>query len=223
MRRKTLVPTIKIAMLITLYAATSGCGGALSSPTFSEPQPADEKALKSFPDRLQGRYIHNDGVSVITISEDHIVRVRDYEMGKLRAELDSSVYISGDELIDKNTGERNKITLRGDSVLIHFHEEDTIASIPAGNVLKKFKGYYFLNYGDKENGWIVQRMALSNGKLITAYVSDSVAIAKLKELAEKPVDTLSQQYSIYSVSKKNFKTLLKSEGFSDEDTFTRIR
>ncbi len=221
MKRKTLFPSLKITTYIVLFfCMVTSCGDLVSTVVFTEPQPADEKALTAFPERLQGKYVGNNGVSTIIISENLITRINDYEIGGKISDLDSTLYISGDELIDKTTGKKEKVTVRGDSVLMHIHEEDTIANIPSGNVLKKFKGYYFLNRGNKTEGWTVQRLALSDGKLTTAYISDSTACSKLDELAEKPTDTIPRQYTI---SKRKFKKFLKSDGFSDHDTFTRVR
>jgi hypothetical protein len=212
---------MKKNIVFTLYCFTVlGCRAPIETVIFSEPQPADKKALPSFPERLQGKYISNDETRTLFISGQRIVQISDYESGVAKTDLDTSYYLSGDTLINKRSSEREKITLRNDTIFTHYHDVDTLNDLTKGDVLKKFKGYYFLNQGDKENGWVVQRLALSDGKLTSAYISDSMAFNKLKELAEKPLDTVSKHYTI---TRDKFKVLLKSNGFNDYDTFTRIR
>jgi hypothetical protein len=210
----------KNILLLLACLIIVSCGNQITTVSFSEPQPADKKALLTFPEKLKGKYISNDGAATLFVYDKLIVKVSDYEVGTKTSELDTNYYLSGNKLINKKNNEQEDVIIRGDSVLIHIHDEDTMANIANGDILKKFKGYYFLNKGNMEDGWIVTRLALTDGKLTTAYISDSTALNKLEELAEKPLDTIARQYSI---SKRKFKVLLKSDGFSDYDTFTRIR
>lgn len=210
----------KIIVLSIICLALISCNDLSEMVSFKEPQPANKKSLSAFPGKLKGKYISQDQASVLSIYDNYIIEITDYEFGTKRSDLDSSYSISGDTLIDNYSGYKEKITSKGDSIFAHVHDEDTISNLTTGDILKKFKGHYFLNKGNNKDGWHVTQLTLIKGNLITAYISDSTAFSKLIELAEKPLDTVTKQFVI---DKRKFKALVKSGGFSDHDTFTKVR
>jgi hypothetical protein len=175
----TLMYKNTLFLLVCLIFFVS-CDNNFTIVSFSEPQPAGKKSLPAFPEKLKGKYISNDETATLLIYDKTIVQITDYEVGIKKSDLDTNYYLSGNKLVNKSNGEKEDVIVRGDSVLMHIHDEDTVTNIAHGDVLKKFKGYYFLNKGIEEGGWIVTRLALTDGKLTTAYISDSIAISSLK-------------------------------------------
>ena len=130
---------LEIIIVIIIIVTLSSCEAPI---TFTEPQPSNTKSLSKFPNRIQGNYKNLSDSSLLSINEKSIVRIYDFDMKQSLKDLDSTVVISGDSAIDTKTNERTFIKIVGDSIVAHFHVEDTILSIDKQGILKKFKGYY---------------------------------------------------------------------------------
>ena len=102
------------------------------------------------------------------------------------------------------------------TVIQHANWTDTLFNISADNVLKKFKGYYFLNNRYKDSSWEVKKLSLKKGVLTVGSVSDNDDIQKLKEITETTADTTSTNFTL---SRKQFKKFVKQDGFSKQETF----
>jgi hypothetical protein len=109
----------------------------------------------------------------------------------------------------------------GDSIITHVHYIDTLFQINYDNVVRKFKGYYFLNKRYDKESWEVQKMKLSKGKLMISSISDKNDIESLKTITESSEDTVAP-YN-FTASKKQFKEFLKNNGFSDSETFVKLK
>jgi hypothetical protein len=187
--------------------------------TFDKPQPDDVKPLDAFPARMHGSWIAEDMASVLTIYNRMIVRHYDYDLIEHRDSLGASYHISGDSLINLHDGSAEKVELRGDSVIQHVSWTDTLFNLTDGHVLKKFKGYYFLNLQYGENAWIVNKLSLQNGILTIGEISGPDEIKTLREITEGITDTATTHFS---PTRKQFSTFVRKEGFSDEETFRRL-
>lgn len=73
-------------------------------------------------------------------------------------------------------------------------------------------------YGEK--AWEVKKVALQKGKLIISRISNKDDVLKLKEITETITDTVSTNFSL---TKRQFKTFIKNEGFSEEETFSKVK
>jgi hypothetical protein len=89
------------------------------------------------------------------------------------------------------------------------------------NVVRKFKGYYFLNIRYDKTSWEVKKIQLSKGQLVISSISTKLDIDNLKEITETPTDTV-PPYK-FSATKKQFKELIRNDGFSDSEKFVRQR
>lgn len=187
--------------------------------SFDIPQPENVKPLATFSRRLQGKYMAADQASIITITDNLIIRHYDIDCKEHKDSLGPSYKIIGDTLIDMDDGTKERILLKGDSVIGHVNWIDTLFNLSTGDILKKFKGFYFLNnrYGDK--AWEVKKMSLAKGLLTLGSVSSKEDIQKLKEITETTADTISTNFSL---TKRQFKSFVRQEGFSDQETFTRM-
>jgi len=188
--------------------------------TFDQPQPVNQKSLTSFPAFLQGIYLDSNNASKIIISDEMITRHYDFDYMEHKDSLASFYKIVNDTLMNMKDSSREIILLMGDSICHHYVGIDTLFSISADNILKKYKGYYFLNFRYHENAWEVKKLALQKGLLTMGNISIEEDVNKLKEITETLEDTISTQFSL---SKRQFKKFVKQEGFSDQETFVRIR
>jgi hypothetical protein len=87
------------------------------------------------------------------------------------------------------------------------------------NVVRRFKGYYFLNKRYDKTSWVVKKIQLTKGQLTLSSISTKLDIENLKEITETSADTI-PPYK-FSATKKQFKQFIKSDGFSDNETFVR--
>jgi len=178
--------------------------------TFNQPQPVGVDSLTVFPKRLIGRYISKDGM-VLTVEPSRIVLHFDYEVKQPKDSL---------EWDSLTVEEKSRYRLDGDSVIEHVVDTDTLFCFSQDNVLKKFKGQYFLNTRNDSASWVVRKMKLQKGQLIIGSISAKEELKTLERISERPLDTIPQKISF---TKKQFHEYVDSEGFSERDTFLKIK
>jgi hypothetical protein len=207
-------------LILTLIMITSlfACD---PSVTFNEPQPKDIKNLAKFPERLQGNYLSLADSSVLQISALLVKRIYDFNQKIHVSQLDSNAQLVGDTIINLTSNSKEFIKREGDSIVSHVHYVDTMFQINYDNVVRKFKGYYFLNKRYDKESWEVQKMELSKGKLMISSISDKNDIESLKTITESSEDTVAP-YN-FTASKKQFKEFIKNNGFSDSETFVKLK
>ena len=188
--------------------------------TFNEPQPANVENLLKFPQRLQGEYLSLENGSILTIDNKLIQRIYDFDYKIHPSEIDSTSIINGDTLIDITTNEKTIIRYDdSDSLIIHVHYIDTLFQMNYDNVVRKFKGYLFLNIRYGKESWEVKKMQLEKGKLVIGRISTKDEIEKLKEITETLEDT-APPYN-FTATKKQFGQFIKKDGFSNNETFIK--
>ena len=187
--------------------------------TFDEPQPTKIDNLSKFPKRLQGQYLNLIDNSTLLVSDKLIQRIYDYDYKVHLNQLDSAEQLSGDTIINIKTKEETLIKRDGDSLITHVHYIDTLFQMEYDNVVRKFKGYFFLNKRYDKTSWEVKKIQLTKGQLILSSISTKLDIENLEEITETPQDTV-PPYK-FSATKKQFKEFIKNDGFSDSETFIK--
>jgi hypothetical protein len=114
---------------------------------------------------------------------------------------------------------RVDVVVKGDSVFQHMDYRDTIFSSDRGDLIRKFKGYYFLNHQTSMDNWHVTKITKGRNGLTLATVSTKEDIEKLRELTKEESDTV---YN-FRPTKKELRKFLKENGFNDTDTYIKIR
>lgn len=186
---------------------------------FTEPQPADVSTIPAFPKRIQGKYLNTNDSSLVHITENAIIRMYDYVEKIHVSQLDSSQQIIGDSVFDVNTNLGVPVHFEGDTLLMRVNEADTLFAITDKNVLKKFKGYYFLNTYWGEGNYEVQELEFSHSKFTLSKISKSEDLAALKTITESAQDTIPYAFS---PSRQQFKKFIRSDGFKDREVFWRV-
>jgi hypothetical protein len=126
----------------------------------------------------------------------------------------------GDSLFDMNSNEGTPVQIEGDSLVQHIYETDTLFVINPDNVLKKYKGYYFLNMKTNQDIWRVQKLELTKGELILSSINNREDLDQLKAITETTQDTVPY---IFSPTKRQFKDFVRNEGFRNKETFLKAR
>ena len=187
--------------------------------TFNEPQPTDTDNLSKFPYRLQGQYLSIADNSTLVIGDKLIQRIYDFDLKIHPSQLDSNSRLSGDTIINLTTNSREVVKRDGDSLVTHIHYIDTLFLMDYDNVVRKFKGYYFLNKRYDKESWEVKKIQLSKGQLVVSSISTKQDIENLKVITESTQDTAAPYK--FATTKKQFKEFIKNDGFSDSETFVR--
>ena len=187
--------------------------------TFNEPQPTDTDNLSKFPNRLQGQYLSLADNSTLVIGDKLIQRIYDFDQKIHPSQLDSNSRLSGDTIINLTTNTRESVKREGDSLVTHIHYIDTLFQMDYDNVVRKFKGYYFLNKRYDKESWEVKKIELSKGQLVVSSISTKQDIENLKTITESTQDTVAPYK--FATTKKQFKEFIKNDGFADSETFVR--
>lgn len=205
---------VTIALLLSLIFQS--CEPAA---TFDKPQPDLVKMISAFPERLKGKYLDVDETSFLTIGEQTITRHYEHDFKTHKDSLDSFYRLVEDSIMYIPDSTKEKVMLKGDTIIGHFAAIDTLFNISSDNILKKFKGYYFLNIRYNDSAWEVKKLFLHKGKLTIGRISKDEDIAKLREIKETTEDTTS---AYFTLTKQQFRKFIRQKGFSNEETFTRI-
>lgn len=187
---------------------------------FDKPQPEDVAALGGFPRRIQGKFLSAEDNSVLEINSKTIIRTYDFDLKVHVSQLDSNHQLIGDTLFDLTNNEGSVVRIEGDSVVQHVYEQDTLFAIDFLNVLKKFKGYYFINIFALPDKWQVMKLEFSHGTLALSSINRKEDIEQLKVLTETTQDTTPY---VFSPSRKQFRNFVRNQGFRDTEKFTKMR
>lgn len=208
---------LEIIIVIIILVTFSSCEPPV---TFTETQPSNTRALSKFPKRILGNYKNLSDSSLLTINEKNIIRTHDFNFKQSLNDIDSTIVISGDSAIDTKTNERIFVKIVGDSIIAYIHTVDTIFSIDKQGVLKKFKGYYFINTPYDMNAWQVKKIQLSKGILMLSSIEQAYEIQQLQQITESVSDTISYNFKI---TKRQFKTYIKNDGFINTEFYAKMK
>lgn len=204
-----------VIIIVTIFLFNS-CNPAA---TFDQPQPDNLNPLTSFPTRIQGKYLSADQSTIMTISDKLITRHYDFDSKEHKDSIESYFMLKGDTLINKIDGTKKIVVVKGDTIIQHANWKDTLFNISADNILKKFKGHYFLNIRYIDKSWEVKELSLKKSVLSIGSISDKKEIEKLKVITETITDTTSTHFTL---TRHQFKRFIRQEGFGDHETFNRI-
>jgi hypothetical protein len=187
--------------------------------TFTEPQPVSTNNLSKFPKRLTGQYLSLADKSFLVITDKLIQRIYDFDYKVHQSQLDSNARLVGDTIVNVTTNEKQFVKREMDSLIYHVHFVDTLFTLNYDNVLRKFKGYYFINTRYDKESWEVKKLSISRGQLTISSISTKLDLENLKEITEAPNDTISPYE--FTTTKRQFRKFVRNDGFSDIEIFAR--
>jgi hypothetical protein len=206
---------IKFLLLIAAFAACTDKPSVL----FDQPQPPNGNNLDIIPKRLQGTYQSRKDSSMLSITDKLMIRLATLEFKVHKNKLDSGLVLRGDTLVDIKNNEKFPVKINGDSISAYSKYTDTLFDISKKNIIRKFKGYYFLNLPyDKE--WEVKKISLARGILTISSIAAKEDIDNLSEVKDTPADTLVHHVA---PTRKQFRRFVKNEGFVEGEEFVKVR
>ena len=206
------------SLFTLIFIGIAGCNSP--AVTFELPQPLDAKNEVHFPKRLIGKYRSISDGSIITISDSAITRGFNIRFVMCKKELDTmkQCVLAHDTLYNKVTQEKLCIVTINDTLYTPFRLQDTLFVISEKGILRKDKGYYFLNM-KYHTGWEVQKLEYRRGKLNLCCISELSEIESLIQITENAKDSILQ----FNPDRKEFQRFVKSKGFSKKEEFVKIR
>jgi hypothetical protein len=216
---------LKFCLAVCLFSLMVACGSGEfreePSVVFVEPQPEGEDNLAAFPLRLKGKYRGMAENNQLSITDKFIISTSVFEDKIPIVALDSNLRLNGDTITDLKSGEKTKVILQGDSIMRSFTFTDTVFRLNYDNVLRKFRGHYFLNTRYEGENWDVKQLSPEGSRLIIGSIRSQEDIQNLQAISEAPADTSSDMPRRFHLSKKQFRKYLGREGFRDQSIYIR--
>lgn len=182
---------------------------------FAEPQPKGKRDLKAIPKPYQGEYYRLSDSTLLFIKKDIIYREWNDSTRILKYEMKErfDTIVEQDTEVEFSPNSKLSIKIFGDSALVSFHIIDTVFILDENNVLRKYKGYLFLNYKKDKNSWKVELVKLKNGFLDFKELVSASEIDTLKKVINisTVVDTSTNKVKSYKLNPKieELKDILK--------------
>tara|TARA_B100000925_G_C22000972_1_gene471251 strand:- start:2053 stop:2715 length:663 start_codon:yes stop_codon:yes gene_type:complete len=196
---------------------------------FEEPQPVGEKQETKFSSKFQGLYASLDDNSKLVISETDIIQTSNQKIKLALEIIDTSEYLKFEDgllIIDGTTVLPAK--LEGDSVTAIYDLKDTIFEISEEQVLKKFKGSYFLNTRESDGLWLVEVLSLDKKGLLTFSLFENGEEDRSEIEDVTPIDSLEDDLGevtdyVIRPDKKELKELIQSNALQLNSRFQKIQ
>lgn len=186
--------------------------------TFTEPQPAGIKDLKKIPEKITGTYLTDGGI--MTITETLIEVNKELLVPFKIADLDENEILIGDSVVvEKESGNRIPVKrISGDSLHAYLNDVDTIIDLTQGDLIKKWKGRYFLNHNLGPDRWEVIEFHREKQIYYLNRVADDADTESITYM-KATNDTVKNP--TYVADKKKFKKFVNRIGFTNESAFTK--
>jgi len=197
-----------LIILFCLFILTT-CGPQVK---FVQPQPKDGKNLTRIPREYYGQYSCNtdssilviDSTSVVSywISEEIVPRDSIVEIErdlKLAIKRDTQIYVSEKRENWLSNGLYLDIKFKGDSVKVNVKAENRMFEISDSQLVRKYRGYCFLNTKTTDGIWLVKVLHLKGTALNFDDLLDTEQVKKLKGVTRVagPIDTLKNEPKEY--------------------------
>jgi hypothetical protein len=136
-----------------------------------------------------------------------VTKTYDFDIKFLKDSLSPNKYIKGDTMFDKYSEEKEKVKLSGDTIIQHVYESILLFKISKDNILKKFKGHYFLNNRESEFDWILTILSVEKGIMKVRGIFD-INPDDLESLA--PIDSDTTSFGMSSIKRSLNGVLIQS-------------
>jgi len=197
---------------------------------FEEPQPSGDRNENKFKRKYQGTYLCLDDSSILTIDKNKIIQEWHIVTKLTKAQLDTTegIEIKDGLLYSKDSEEPLPVEFIGDTAVLTFDFDKTIFQISDNQVLRYFKGLYFLNFREPDSLWTVKALKLDKEGILTIKriyggeneiqkIKDMTTVEEITDEEDKVVD-----YKVRP-TKKELKEIMKSDLFKEGTRFQKIK
>jgi len=223
---------MKAVLILIAFTTIILLGGCKPKPSvlFLVPQPENEKDQIRFKNKFIGTYLSKSDSSILYITSGMIIREQNMRFGESLKHMDSGYVIKNDSLFGDLFPGGVPIKIENDCFYVHSIFRDTIFNISGNNILRFYKGNYFLNYRYNKDNWEVKTLEFINRHRILISDIKTPEIDKLKnatEVKSYPENGSDSNTAIITYiakpTKKELKKFMKSGGFSGSEEFVKVR
>ena len=198
---------MKNFILLISICALASCKKPLAN--FTEAQPANTKDQSAFPKKMIGTY-HNYETDTDLIIQKELILNKQY----FRDTLAQKDLLKIQQEIEVTSTKLN------DSLFIaSYTVTDTLFNLKQNDILRKLKGYYFLNVANEEKNWNVTKLKFKNNIVSLNDIRTEYEIHTLEQLTETVVDTI--RPATFTLSKKQFRKFVKQNGFTEGNVYVK--
>jgi len=198
---------MKNFILLISFCVLSSCKKPIAN--FTEAQPANTKDQSAFPNKMIGTY-HNYETDIDLIIQKELILSTQY----FRDTLPEKELLKIQQEIEVASTKLN------DSLFIaSYNVTDTIFNLQQNDILRKLKGYYFLNITNEDKNWNVTKLKFKNNIVSLNDIRTEEEINTLAELTETVVDTI--RPATFKLSKKQFRKFVKQNGFTEGSVYVK--
>ncbi len=194
------------------------CFSCEPSVLFEEPQPFGGTNLPGFSTKITGTYASPEKDVFLIVSKDQVIRTMVYDSRIHKAHLDPAFLVQEGALVNRETGEVEIAKMEGDTIIWRRHFTDTLFNIAGGDILKKYKGRFYLNTKAGSRQWFVYSLDFSKDEVSLGKIRTEEDQAKLRAITGTAQDTVFR----FNPTKKQFKQFVKASGFSSTESFVRL-
>jgi hypothetical protein len=195
---------------------------------FETPQPLNGKNVTAFKDDYIGKFASNDS-TMITITTSSIIAEKTVPIQLPMSQIENSaIYkLKNDSLFARRLKTGFPIHIKRDSVTGLIHYKDTLFSIGTKNILRRYRGEYYLNVMTKEGFWDVKRLSFhAKNELVlnSVYLQDDLERLKDVTAVKEIRKDSSKIKNIYLVnpSHSELRKFIREGGFRRYDMFTKV-
>jgi hypothetical protein len=211
---KTKILFLNLLLLVIL----NSCKDPIVS--FEEAQPQDIKELNAFPKKIIGTYYNTENRTELRISKYSIFKKMIVDDTLKISEINKNEKIKNDSLFNSVTKEKYQIKRINDTLFSNYIYQDTIFDLNKKNILKKFKGYFFLNvFIEKSGFWSVEKLNLRKGVLTINGIVTENEIDLLQSITDTKQDTI-KPFTV-KPTKQQFKEFIKKNGFTNGEIYLK--
>ncbi|MDO5636339.1 MAG: hypothetical protein Q4G18_03725 [Myroides sp.] len=197
----------KVITALVLTTLLVSCKESIAN--FTDAQPVNKSNLKSFPKKMQGVY-HNAAFDTDLTIENHIVM--------LTTHFNDTVNTTDLQHLSSEINVRTQ-PLNDSLFIATYAVTDTVFALSNQQVLRKWKGHYFLNSQHENKLWEVKKLTYKDNIVSVSAIVSEEAIAHLDELTETTTDSIRPK--TYTLDKKQFKQFVRDNGFSENNAYVR--
>jgi len=198
----------KIVLILGIALGVVGCKKSVAQ--FEEAQPKGVSSLTAFPNRLMGSYHDYENDVRLQVTAGAVLR-----------EIYVIDTISSQQLMDKDYQSAALKKINDSTYTYSSVISDTIFAINKGDVIKKFKGFYFVNAPQENGKWEVSMLEFKNNLLHIGEVVSETDLSLLQQITETKVQD-SIRPATFNPTKKQFKEFVKKNGFTTGNTYMKI-
>lgn len=195
--------------ILSCLVVLTTCGPQVK---FMQPQPKGGKNLLSIPCEYHGRYLDTSDSSFIEIDSLSVTAkwiskeiVQKDSIAAIEKDLnitikrDTQIYISEKRGNWLSNGVNINVNFIGDSVIFDAIAENRMFEVSDSQLVRKYRGYCFLNTKTPEGLWLVKVLQIKNGNLSFDDLLDAELEKNIKNIKRVagPMDTIKNEPSEY--------------------------